>query len=408
MDPSQNADSTAPGGPSSAASEGPHGRAPVARRTLPAPEWIGFEGPRSAASIALGRLARGEAIRRNGGARAELESLFARMNSASKLGDEATERALAAQLARALMQRGSELDQATRLARRALLLGEDPVLREELASWFSMLGEPALAAATLRPLLAGLGQAEAGVLYARIGTLLARAGEARAARETYGLALDANPDDPNPAELAAALAAWAPDVVPPEEAARLYVVAAECHERAGARAAAFEDVLRAFELSPESELASERLARLLCERGRAGAADEVRREHARALGPAARGAHLRRLHEALKEGDLHRALGAALDARLDGEVDPGSLIATVGAREAGSEHSALGVDELLERVGLVELVAARLELCCDALGGRDRARLRLHLARPYVGPLGRPDRGAEAWADALLAEPSNA
>src|SRR5262249_60866547 len=63
------------------------------------------------------------------------------------------ERAVAAALARALAARGAELDAATRLARRSLLLGEDTSLREELSSWFAALGEPGLAASTLRALV---------------------------------------------------------------------------------------------------------------------------------------------------------------------------------------------------------------------------------------------------------------
>lgn len=406
MDPSQSADLPA-GGPASAVSEGPHSAAPAARRTLPPPEWMGFEGPRSAASIALGRLTRGEPVQRRSGPRAELESLFAAMHAASRTGDGATERTTAAELARALMQRGSEFDEALRLARRSLLLGEDPALRDELSGWFASLGESAIAAATLRPLLSTRAGAEAGLLLTRIGSLLSRAGEATAARAAYEQALAEAPADPNPAELLAAIGAWSPEVVTPEDAARFYLVASDARERLGERAAAFENVLRAFEIAPESSAAVDRLARLLSERGRAPAADEVRREHAAHLGPGARSVHLRRLRDALRDGDMPAALGAALDARLDAEIDVKSVLAALAPRDSGAEAAVLGFDELLERLGLFDLLAARLELGGELLTGAERARVRLALGRLYAGPLEQPERAAEAWVEALAADPGN-
>lgn len=408
MDLSRTADPNAPGGAPSPADGVPDGGSPAARRTLPPPEWLGPDGSRSASGTARFRLSQGEPVARRNGPRAELESRFARLAAARKSGDEATERATAAELARALMHRGSELEQATRLARRALLLGEDPVLREELAGWFGMLGEPALAAATLRPLLAQRPPTEAGPLLTRIGTLLARAGEATAAREAFEEAMAAAPADPNPAELAAALGAWAPEVVSPVAAAGLYLIASERRERLGERAAAFENVLRAFEMAPESSDAAERLARLLRDRGRTSAADEVRREHARHAGPAARAVHLARLHEAAQAGDWPRALGAALDARLDAEIDVKSALVALTPRSASErDEASIGFDELLERLGLAELQAARLDVAGDLLGGLDRARARVALARLYEGALGRPDPAIEAWIDALVADPGN-
>lgn len=407
MDPSQSADPTSHDGPPSVVAPGPLSAATVPGRTLPPPEWSAFEGPPSAASIVLGRLERGEPVPRRAGPRAELEWLSARMNAAVAAEDPARERATATELARALLQRGSEFDQATRLARRALSLGDDPVLREELASSFAMLGEPALAAATLRPLLSHPAGVDAGVLWTRIGTLLARAGEAIRAREAYEQAQHESPGDPNPPELAAAIGAWAPEVVAPAEAARFYLIAADCRERLGERVAAFENLLRAFEMAPESSVASERLSRWLFEHGRIAAADEVLREHARRLGTAGRGVHLGRLRDALRQMDLPRALGAALDARLDLEIDIKTLLTAVGPRESTDrDPSLLGFDELLEQVGLAELVAARLELGGESLSGGERAQVQMELGRLYAGPLGRPDRAAEAWIDALVSDPS--
>src|SRR6185295_9825039 len=122
-------------------------------------------------------------------------------------------------LARALAARGSELDSATKLARRALVLGEDPALREELSSWFSALGEPGLAAATLRPLVEDESGERLARLLTRIAVFLGRHGDARGAAEALASASVANTVDPVPDELRGAIGAWAPDAVTPSAAA---------------------------------------------------------------------------------------------------------------------------------------------------------------------------------------------
>jgi len=339
------------------------------------------------------------------GPRAELASLGARLVAAS--GDAERERSAAASLARALAARGTELESATRLARRALLLADDPVLREELAGWFASLGEPSLAAITLQPLLVGRKGTDATSLCMRLAVLLGRAGDAAGQRDALTLAAAENPDESQPLELLGAIGAWAPDVVSPQAAAHAYLESAERRERAGERSGAFENLLRAYEMAPEFAPAAERLAHVLTQRGRAGAADEVRREHARALGVLGRGVHLSRMRSAIADADLPRALGAAFDARLDAEIDLKSVLSAVERREGAPLANDIGFDELLERTGLHELLAARLELACELLAGRERARVRLALGKLYSGPLGRPDRAVESWLDALVAEPGN-
>jgi len=344
----------------------------------------------------------GEPVARRSGPRAELTLLFARVEHAA--GDDASERAAASALARALATRGTQLDVATRLARRALLLGEDASLREELAGWFVTLGEPALAAATLRPLVAPEGGAEATALLVRVGVLLARAGEARAASDAFADAALADPSDPVPLEIQASLAAWAPQALDPALAAEAYLRAADRREARSEKAAAFEDLLRAFEICPAQPAAAERLAQALIVRGRGGAGDEIRREHAAALGEGARAAELRRMRQAVKDGDLPRALGAAFDARLDAEIDLRSVLASIDPTDGG-EEAPLGIDGLLERAGMHELLAARIEIASDLLTGRERARARVALGRLYTGPLARADRAVDAWIDALVADP---
>src|SRR5688572_25561806 len=96
---------------------------------------------------------RREVTNRPSSRRAVLSSLQAQLHVARETGDIESERALATKLARALVQAGTQLDTATRLARRSLLLGDDPKLREELSAWFAGLGRLNLASGTLEPLL---------------------------------------------------------------------------------------------------------------------------------------------------------------------------------------------------------------------------------------------------------------
>jgi len=376
------------------------------RRPLLPPE-SGSDAPRSAGSLALERYDLETPVARRAGPRAELASLSAKLLASSRAGSEQEERASAAALARALSARGTELDAATRFARRALLLSEEPLLREELSSWFTGLGEPLLAAATLRPLLE-LPGADVGAISRSMGLLLARGGDARGAREALTVAARENPAEPQAFEQLAALAAWSPHVTP-EEAAQAYLDAAEWRERLGERPAAFEDLIRAFEMAPHFAPAVERLAHVLSGRGRVGAADEVRREQARALPEQARAIHLRRLRDALRDGDLPRAVGAAFDARLDAELDLKSVLTAIErGGEPPSSETSFGFDELIERVGMHELFAARLELGCDLLAGRERARARLALGRLYSSSLSRADRAVDCWLDALVVEPGSA
>ncbi len=376
-------------------SEGARGKA---RTTLRPPEWTeAREAPRSAASLTFEIQLADPPVSRRTGPRAELAHLAARVRSCSAAGDLEGERVSATQLARALVTRGTELDSATKLARRALLLGHDAALREELAGWFAALGEPALAAATLRPLVADLSGAAAARILTRIGVSLGRAGDAAGAADALFDAAREDPADAVAPELQAGIGAWAEDAVSSERAAEGYLEGFRRREASGDRAAAFEDLLRAFEMAPGEPLPAERLAGALAVRGRVGAADEVLREHARASGDRGRSVHLRRVREALAADDLPRALGASFDARLEGELD---------AAEAGSKGRP-SFDELLGRVGLVELAAARQELALLSLPESERAAGRAALARLYAGPLGSPERAIEAWVEVLALDPTS-
>lgn len=404
MDPSKTSPERGRGAPSGATRAArPSERGGPTEGTLPPPEWQGRDGPRSVASVALERGVHGAPVPRRSGPHAELHGLASRCRLARATRNQALERSAAGSLARALSARGTELDRASKLARRSLLLGDDPALREELSGWFSLLGEPALSAATLRPSLGTKTGAAATDLMLRIGTLLLRAGEATTAREVLERALGEAPDDPVPLERLASVAAFAPEAMEPREAARFYLEAALRHERAGARAQAFEDRTRAFEMAPESAVATDALFSALRERGRSGAADEILRAHARHAEQRAGEVHGRRVRDAISDDDLPRALAAALDAGLDRKLDPARLLAAV-AQEPGTEHE---LDSLLARLGLFDWLAARMEAACERLVGSERAAVERALAELYSTRLGRPDRAVEALIDAAVADPAD-
>jgi hypothetical protein len=94
----------------------------------------------SAGALTIALTESDPAISRQTGPRAEVAFHEARVRVAIEEKDTEGERSAATVLARTLVSRGTQIDEATRLARRALLVVEDPALREELSGWFSALG----------------------------------------------------------------------------------------------------------------------------------------------------------------------------------------------------------------------------------------------------------------------------
>ena len=86
-----------------------HTSAVPKQRTLPPPEWLGKDAPRSAASLALQRYELDMPVPHRVGPRAELASLSARLLAASTSGDGERERVASSLLSRALAARGTEL-----------------------------------------------------------------------------------------------------------------------------------------------------------------------------------------------------------------------------------------------------------------------------------------------------------
>lgn len=394
-----------PGADSSMGLQAPEG---LIGRTQVPPDW---RAPSSVSAMALGRAGRHRAVARPGGGRAEAATLRAQLTQAKARDDFDAERVLSAQLARLLVARGVELHAATKLARRSLLLGESPKLREELSAWFASVGETVLAAGTLEPLLeSARSPAERARIWLRIAVLRARSGNAASAIAALRGAAEADGSDPLPFELLGALSAWARDTLRPKRAARAFLEAAQRRSARRDERGAVENLLQAFHVAPGYELAAERLAQHFAQAGRFQAADEVWRAcAAEAERPSS--VHSRRIRDALGAGAVALALSAALDDGADGRLDADSLATAATLVVEGVGHAATpNLDGLLYACGLVQLLAARLELlAATRLAEQDTsegARLYRVLASVSANALGDAEKSAHHLLQALEAEPA--
>ncbi|MDF2693178.1 MAG: Exonuclease SbcC, partial [Labilithrix sp.] len=354
---------------------------------------------------------------------AEEAQLRARVELARALGDPAEERAAAQKLAEMLAARDVEIDFAVELAFRTLASHDDAGLRHSLAGWLEGLGEPGLAASELRKLAANASGPAAAAILMRIGVLHARAGDAVGAQEALAEAASVDEADALPLELLGAVAAWATathgghgadldvDGFPgPRAGAEAYVRAARRRAAARDSDGEIENLLRAFELDPSSPLAVAALMNAYMVRQRDDAADHVLRLHAEAIAARApqgragvkdaRGlqettsseVHARRRTNALESGHLGRALGAALDERLD------SMFEGEGADL---------FDDMLARASAYEPLAVRLELRAERERGRAAATRWAELGRLLSGPVAAPERALEMFARAVAADAAN-
>lgn len=374
--------------------------------------------PTSVAAIALESLSTPKPIQRPAGPPAPIATLEAELSRAESEGDDAAMHRVSAALARALWQHGSELDTATRLAKKAASIEPDRKLVEQLSSWYAELGEPALAVKTLEPLLKHRKGVKAASALTRAAVLSARARDAGHAASSLELAIVEHSTDALPAELLGALGAWAPNVVDASTAARAYLEGFRRRDARGERAQAFEDLLRAFQASPGSTRTAEALARMLAQRGRLGASDEVLREHAAArarLRPeSAEKVHLSRLASAFAAGDLPRALGAALDAKVEGKFELAGLLVKHDVRQGAPNAAPWDPDvavrvwlRLLDRIGQQELLASWLAFGAHTLRGPERAGVFAQLGRLYTGTLAQSERALRAWVEAATSDPGS-
>ncbi|MDI1449508.1 hypothetical protein [Polyangium sp. 6x1] len=414
--------------------------APVARRgTMPPPELADRPAPTSAGSLVLEANRTEEPILRHHGPRAEIAHLRGVVARCRDAGDAAGEREAAKALARLLASRETELDTAVNLARRALELGEDESLRSELAEWLAGLGEPIAAAEVLRVACDASRPASSAQTLLKVAVLLARGANPKGAAEALKEAAAFDSSQPMPLELVGTIAAWAKDAITKADAAAGYLTAAARHEALEDADSALEDRLRAFEITPEDEMAANTMVDALAARGAAGAADEALRDHALAAFQTnryrARQVHLRRVSRALDEGNAARAIAAVLDAGIVAEVESdlglladravalasldgiasvrrelrqkGGSIASIAARAKGPEVAAaallqatLGASKERERADALVQIAAEAS-------GEIGASLLAVAAEGYLG-LGHASLARRTAEDACLADPASA
>lgn len=354
------------------------------RATLPPPDWAPAESLRVRPTDA------GEGVARRTGPKAEEGALRGRVARARRQGEAGDLWCAAVALAHFLAERERDLREAASLAAEALAEREDPSLRREASAWLETVGDVDGAADLL-----ARGEPDVAALV-RMGVLRARAGHADLASRAFERAAELDSTDAMALELRAILASTSPDVLDVRGAADAYVEAAARRRAAGALNGELEDLLRAFELDQTSQDVVEALAAALVRRGRDAAAEEVRRVTAGSFEGSARAReHLRRFEAALTAGDALRALDAGLAAGLDMPVD-GSMVTALGT----------GLDDVLLRVGLFELLAARLEVAAENAKEHERAALFEQLARLCAGPLASPARAARAHVETLVADPS--
>jgi tetratricopeptide (TPR) repeat protein len=334
----------------------------------------------------------------------EIPSLKAQLRRAELARDVEREKLVAASLARSLVKRQRELDVAVRLGRRAVLLGDDS-LRAELALWHCQLGQLELAVGMLTPLLESPGLDRSRLLM-RTALYWARLGRPEDALAALREASAYSPGDPLIHELLAMVYGWAPRATSAIEAADAYLRGALCREQRSDGDLAFEDMLRAFDIAPQHSPAARALAQTFEQRGHARVADEIWRRHADALGVEGVAVHRQRLERALGAEQYEAALAAALDARLDANVDGHALLAVVEQDHVAPPPGA-ELDWLLKRLGLSELLAARLELAAEAAEPGLACRCRLALGRFADRVLGSTERAVEHWLEAVVVDPDN-
>ncbi len=345
-------------------------------------------------------------LQRFQGRTAELATLRAQCRTANAEGDQEAEQRASAQLARALARNGILLEQATKAARRALLLADQQPLREELSVWFAGLGEASLACAALRPLLQQQSGPTAMQTLIRIAVLSARAGDDDGAVDALSGAVKEDPSDPLPLELLGAVRFWSESSISAEKAAGYYLAAAARREAQAEGSAAFEDLLRALEMAPGYEPAARAVAAALSSRGREGAADEVWRELA-GHSPDARELHWARLERSLALGELPRALGAAFDGGFCGPESP-NILALAGAASPVENLRASRIQELLWQSGLGLIALSRLARAANSeqLGIEARAELWVRAGRAWQARFSNDDEAKRTFQEALKLLPN--
>ncbi len=305
--------------------------------------------------------------------------------------DTSMERDACWKLAQHLIAQDFDLGAAVRFARRSVALeGTDPQ-RRQLAALLESVGGLEAAAELLGSMVGSAPSArDAARLLAAQASLRTRAGHGQAALDLLLQASAVWPGSAEALDTAAELAA----ALGMTEAVSMLLEAADRHEARGDKAGAFDARRRAFELGPGAAQTADALLVALDKTSRWDAADAVLRSHADAnQGEQRLEAHRRRFVRAMERGQASTALAAICDGRLEAEVD---------------DAAGAAVDELLETVGLHDLLAARQLVRARSQSDPARAAAWTALVGLYMGRLASPDRALDAWIEVLAADPSNA
>lgn len=268
-------------------------------------------------------------IQRFIGKSAPLATLSAQLQAARRAGDPTRIADVLERLAHHLTKLGIEPGLAATALEEARAVGKRDILPMLIDAWHRA-GD---AERALEYFGAWVAEFEGGVseefvrdalaFLMRGADLAAHLGDPQQARRALTLADDLALRQPTlRAEIQRKLGAigfWTGDL---DVGASAYLLAAELGELAGSGEAPLEDARRAFELTPSRRDVAENVARRFSTRGRAAAADAVRRLSVKHGGAADRATyHGRRFQAALRAKNWGEALGAALEAGLDIELD---------------------------------------------------------------------------------------
>ena len=296
--------------------------------------------------------------------------VLAKLRDAERAGDGEAARELALILARRHVHDHLDISTAVRLAYQALETRNDRELRGELAGWLTGAGRLLEAGVVLLQASESYHDEHRREVLLEAGLLFARGGDLRGAVRSLGEAAVLAQDDPRPLEALAALACFAPDVVSPERAARLWLDAARRYPADSD--SALEHTVRSFCVAPTLAEAAESYADSLARQGRAGAADHVLRVH----GAAAAGesdAVRQRPGLAWAVGAWPTAIGAALEACIQASPQ--------------DEERDMALRDLLERSEVAERLGATLatqNAAAEALLAAARTRSSMGRAKALV------------------------
>jgi len=258
------------------------------------------------------------------GVAAPLAVLSAELRQARSDHDSARVAALSVRLSRQLMRRNIELREAIGLLEKAFEIAPDSAIAQELGEAWAGVGDYVRGASYLAQAAEGQPAPDRARLLCQMAHYFAHAGKVPQALQALKQAMALAPLDPRPHEMLGAMGFWAD--FPASEASHAYLEAARRRAQAGDEAQCLEALLRAFEIAPAERTVADALAAALRDRRRAGAADEIIREHLRSGSASARAAHYERTFQAVLAAQKWTlALEAALEAELDSELDLDAL-----------------------------------------------------------------------------------